>query len=384
MIGLEIWDTWLDQSCTKPIGWTSRKMVILPLSRYVFFCFCFPVGQLGVFHNTVTNWFLGVCRSLVSHDSRILSRIFTESFSQTHPFTRHEPEQNSSMSILDQLSWEQGWQGDCIFRQCVCTWGEFWFLVGKQKDFKNLIWFDLLTRRGRNRRTPKSWASLLFTVGRQKVNDCESFRDSSMIPNSTPSSSPRSVTHLSTCLKLLAWFKYRPTLVLGDKKLSDWVGFWGQNEEMTRVSTHSFIRSFPRIRRRCSIHPSGKDSWLTKATRSKSSLNSTVFIACLTSFSRPRTSSCRCSSRCWTRVMPQQRRRIIIWGWMGVSIWSGLRVLSQVRVGRRCRGSWHHWSIWVEGRISVIGNRTRVSSEFLNVFYILCYTNVINQGFNSF
>lgn len=45
------------------------------------------------------------------------------------------------------------------------------------------ILFDLLTRRGQNRRTPKSWASLLFTAGRQKVNDCESFRDSSMIPS---------------------------------------------------------------------------------------------------------------------------------------------------------------------------------------------------------
>lgn len=35
----------------------------------------------------------------------------------------------------------------------------------------------------------------------------------------------------------------------------------------------------------------------------------------------------------------------------------------------------------MEGRISVIGNRTRVSSEFLNVFFLSFVTNVINQGF---
>lgn len=197
----------------------------------------------------------------------------------------------------------------------------------------------------------KSWANLSSTAGRLKANDYGFFRDSNTTPNWTPSSSPRSVIPLSTCLKLLAWFRYLPTLVLDDKKLSDWVEFWGQSEGMTRASTHFFIRSFPKTPRRCSIPQSGKGSWLTKATRSKWSPNFTVFIACPTSFSLPRTNSCHCSSQCWTRAMPQRRRRTIIWGWMGVSISRGLRALSRVRVGRRCRGSWHLWSIWVEGRI---------------------------------
>lgn len=90
------------------------------------------------FHTLLTR---PVCRSLVPHDSRILSRIFTESFSQTHPLARHEPEQDPSMSVLDQLSWEPRRQGDRIFRQCVCTRGEF----GSCRNFNfNLYWRDEL------------------------------------------------------------------------------------------------------------------------------------------------------------------------------------------------------------------------------------------------
>lgn len=56
----------------------------------------------------------------------------------------------------------------------------------------------------RSRHTQRNWANRLFTEVHRKESDFASCRGSNMILSSTPSSCPKSVTHRSTCLRLLA------------------------------------------------------------------------------------------------------------------------------------------------------------------------------------